>query len=167
MKWNDTTVTPKTNQKVYIVFNTYTKKEVLADGCIGIFKSHSGLVHKGCKHYTGYWEVAGLTTDDTVIIPVCDIQAWVDMDDLHRNAVQDAYTKEYHITCPYCGEKATVTANAVNIDFVEVPVVNNTLTDNLDLDFQNTDIQADVEYRCDNCGKIVGYSLADLKERYE
>lgn len=155
MNWYDTNEKPERNRDILVLYN----KEVL-DGkkpttYTGIFMGEDVLD----RHYWLF------TANGSVnYIPVYNIQGWMYTADFIHYSKRFLNKQDVVIHCPYCGQETLVYAQAVDTDWVDMPVVKYKGDVFLHLDWDNIDAQCGFNYICNDCKEVLAQDMESLQE---
>jgi hypothetical protein len=136
MKWNTTATEPPFDKPIIVVHNVYLAGKTELRTTTGTLKCADDLK----------WVILRRGDVTAAWISIGDIHGWCLESSFANDAFYKIYQEPVETVCPHCGKKTIVIANAYHTNYLEMPVVIDTLTERLVLDWNEIDAECDFEY---------------------
>lgn len=161
MNWKTTESNPERGQRILVLRNAYHNltgtDEIDAVLETGTYK---GTVHS--SEDVDRW-IVDCGGDRVLYLRVTDIHGWITERSVIYKGFNVCNKTNCTIMCPHCNELSTIMAEAIDLDWVNMPVLRSTLDDELYLDWDNIDAQCNFHYVCENCSEQLANTLEDVK----
>lgn len=155
MEWFNTDTIPEIGKRIVVVHNAYYNGEICC-------RTTSGIFVKLCTDELSYCFKLKLTNNCNVEFSMNDIQAWSYEQCIVDEAIRIANERPLEMYCPRCKEKWEVIAELHKITFAEMPVLENTLTNNIRLGWEYINSESDFTYVCKGCRRKFANTYNDL-----
>lgn len=159
MNWYDNNTKPDKNKSILVMFNAdvFMRNEIKKE-----LTTFTGIYMQEDVLDRHYWIFSA--EGHVKYIPVYDIKRWMYVEDFVQSTEWEMSKEPFSIICPHCKEQTAVCARAVDIDWVDMPVIKRKGSNSLYFDWDNVDMECDFQYVCENCEQVLARSMDTLHE---